>query len=82
MKAKRLRFQVLYELGYFEMNIESLTTADFFVHHIAKQAVGFFHQERDLQLIFVKPQRASELTSLLRKGVCAVANRPTEQRST
>jgi hypothetical protein len=69
MRAKRLRFDRLYELGYFEACLEGPTTADLFVHRVAEAARGFFIEERDLQLIFVRGEMARELGSRLRRGM-------------
>jgi hypothetical protein len=69
MRSKRLRFDLLYELGYFELRLGPMSTADFFIHHIARSAKKYFTEDRDLQLIFVKAQKAVELDSYLRKRV-------------
>lgn len=71
MRSKRLRFDRLYELGYFEACQDCPTTADFFVHRVAEAAKGFFTEERDLQLIFVRGEMARELGGRLRREVGA-----------
>ena len=71
MRTKRLRFDRLYELGYFEDCLEGPTTADVFVHRVAKAAKGFFIEDRGLQLIFVRAEMAGALGRRLRRGVVA-----------
>lgn len=70
MRAKRLRFDLLYELGYFVFDLErGLSTTDFFIHDLAKAARKYFREDKGLQLIFVRPEKAIELGSRLRKGM-------------
>lgn len=71
MRSKRLRFGLLTELGYLDDRRETLSTADLFVYQIPKEAEEFFRETSDLQLIFVRPDQASELASRLRKKVRA-----------
>jgi len=72
MRSRRLRFGLLTELGYFDDRIEAPSTADIFVYRILKTGKRFFREDRDLQLIFVRAEQASNLASRLREKVRAI----------